>query len=107
MFLLADGPFHDCLPSQSPSACMTSATLCLIVGWSPEAPVAERKGEVAKMQRPRDRGRSETEGGTSQGSEPEGPATLGLGACQRAATRVSQYFMSLGSLFGRKDEFSC
>lgn len=81
--------------------------LCLIVGWSPEAPVAERKGEVAKMQRPRDWERGETQGGTSQGSEPAGQATPGLRACQKAATRVSQYFMSLGSLFRRKDGFSC
>lgn len=77
--------------------------LCLIVGWSPEAPLAERKGEVIKMQRPRDRERGETQGGTSQGSEPPGQASPGLRACQRAATRVSQYFKSLGSLFRRKD----
>lgn len=77
--------------------------LCLIIGWSPEAPVAERKGEVAETQRPRDREKGAMQGGTSQGSEPAGQATPGLRACQRAATRVPQDFMFLGSLFGRKD----
>lgn len=86
--------------------------LCLIVGSSPEAPVAERKGKIGEMLSPgRGAGVGWGVGGLGRGRA-EGRDEKGVRVCRRGDSRSAfvferskmcpQDFVCPGSLFGKK-----